>query len=410
MKANYEQLETEKPLPPATPKSRGRRRAFAIFFLLLMVVAAAGLIYWLHARQFESTDDAEIDAHLNPISARIDGTITNVYVDDNQMVNAGDSLVDLDLRDYQVALDQALAQLGQARSPVFAQQPNVPITQVENITNIASGQADVANAQAALAAAERDREVAAAKVSESEANNAKAQADLARYKLLIAKDEVSQQEYDQMLAAAAAQAATVTGTRASLAAAAHTVDQRRAQLEQTESRLGQYRRNAPEQVAIRRATVKSNQANAQNAEAMVEEARLKLSYCKVIAPTPGIVIKRSAEIGAHITAGQQLLMIAQVNDIWVTANYKETQLRRLRPGQSTTIHVDALKQNFAGFVESIGGATGSVASVLPPENATGNYVKVVQRLPVRIRFKRNQNGLDRLRPGMSVEPEVRIGD
>ncbi len=410
MKANYEQGEAEKPPPLATPRARGRRRAFTIFFLVLLVAAVAGLVYWLHARQFESTDDAEVDAHLDPISARIDGTITNVYVDDNQMVNAGDSLVDLDPRDYQVALDQALAQLGQARSMVIAQQPNVPITQVENTTNIASAQADVANAQAVLAAAERDREVAAAKVSESEANNAKAQADLARYKLLIAKDEVSQQEYDQIFAAANAQAATVIGNRASLAAAAHTVDQRRAQLEQAQSRLGQYRRNAPEQVAIRRATVKSNQANAQSAEAQVEEARLKLSYCKVVAPTAGIVIKRSAEIGAHIAAGQQLLMIAQVNDIWVTADYKETQLRRLRPGQSATIHVDALKQNFAGFVESIGGSTGSRASVLPPENATGNYVKVVQRLPVRIRFKGNQAGLDRLRPGMSVEPEVRIGD
>ncbi|MGI8959545.1 MAG: HlyD family secretion protein [Bryobacteraceae bacterium] len=188
------------------------------------------------------------------------------------------------------------------------------------------------------------------------------------------------------------------------------MNQRRAQLEQTQSKLAQYRRNAPAQVAIRRATVKSNQASAQSAEAQVEEARLKLSYCKIVAPAPGIVMKRSAEIGAHIAAGQQLLVIAQMNDVWVTANYKETQLHRLKPDQSATIHVDALKQDFAGVIESIGASTGSRASILPPENATGNYVKVVQRLPVRIRFKQNQAGLDRLRPGMSVEPEVRIGD
>jgi membrane fusion protein (multidrug efflux system) len=193
-------------------------------------------------------------------------------------------------------------------------------------------------------------------------------------------------------------------------AAARTVDQRQAQLEQAQSRLAQYRQNAPAQIAIRRATIKSDQASAESAEAQVEEARLKLSYCKIVAPVAGIVMRRSAEIGAHIAAGQQLLMIAQVNDVWVTANYKETQLRRLKPGQSVTIHIDALKQNFAGVVESIGGSTGSRASILPPENATGNYVKVVQRLPVRIRFKQNQAGLDRLRPGMSVEPEVRIGD
>jgi membrane fusion protein (multidrug efflux system) len=293
---------------------------------------------------------------------------------------------------------------------VVAQLPNVPITQVENTTNIAAGQADVANAAAALAVAERDREAAAAKLSESEANNARAQGDLARYKLLIAKEEVSEQEYDQVVATAKAQAATVIGNAASMQAAARTVDQRQAQLEQAQSRLAQYRQNAPAQIAIRRATIKSDQASAESAEAQVEEARLKLSYCKIVAPVAGIVMRRSAEIGAHIAAGQQLLMIAQVNDVWVTANYKETQLRRLKPGQSVTIHIDALKQNFAGVVESIGGSTGSRASILPPENATGNYVKVVQRLPVRIRFKQNQAGLDRLRPGMSVEPEVRIGD
>jgi len=410
VKGNLEQLDTRESSPAPVANTRGRRRAFTIFFLVLLVAAIAGLIYWLHGRQYETTDDAEVDAHLTPVSSRIEGTITSVFVDDNQMVKPGDALVDLDPRDYTAALDQALAQLAEARSMVVAQLPNVPITQVENTTNIATGQADVANAAAALAAAERDREAAAAKLSESEANNARAQGDLARYKLLIAKEEVSQQEYDQIVATARAQAATVMGNAASMQAAARTVDQRQAQLEQAQSRLAQYRQNAPAQIAIRRATIKSDQASAESAEAQVEEARLKLSYCKIVAPVAGIVMRRSAEIGAHIAAGQQLLMIAQVNDVWVTANYKETQLRRLKPGQSVTIHIDALKQNFAGVVESIGGSTGSRASILPPENATGNYVKVVQRLPVRIRFKQNQAGLDRLRPGMSVEPEVRIGD
>ncbi len=392
--------------PPAT---RGRRKAFTIFFAVLLVIAAAGFLYWLHARQFESTDDAQVDAHLNPISARVDGTITHVYVEDNQLVNAGQPLVDLDPRDFQVALDQAVAQLAQARSMVVAQQPNVPITQVENTTNISTAEADVANAQAALGAAQRDRESAAAKVAEAEANNARAQADLARYKLLIAKEEVSEQEYDQIVAAAKAQAATVTANQATLQAAAQTIDQRRAQLQEAQSRLGQYRSNAPEQVAIRRATLQSNQASAQSAQAQVEQAQLKLGYSRIAAPVAGIVMKRSAEVGARIAAGQQLMQIAQIGDIWVTANFKETQLRNLRPGQPATIHVDALKQDFDGYIENIGGSTGSVASILPPENATGNYVKVVQRIPVRIRFKPNQRALERLRPGMSVEPQVRIG-
>jgi membrane fusion protein, multidrug efflux system len=394
---------------PATP-TRGRRKAFLIFFLVLIVLAIGGLFYWFHARQFESTDDAQVDAHLNPISARVDGTITKVYVDDNQAVKAGDPLIDLDSRDYQAALDQALAQLAQAKSMVIAQEPNIPITQVESTTNISTGEAEVANAQAALAAAERDGESAAAKLAESEANNGRAQADLARYKLLIAKEEVSQQEYDQIAATAKAQQATVVANQAGVQSAQQVIDQRRAQLQQSQSKLEQYRHNAPRQIAIQRATVRSNQASAQSAEAQVEQARLKLSYCRVTAPVNGIVMRRSAEVGARISAGQQLFQIAQIDDIWVTANFKETQLRNIRPGQSATIHVDALKRNFEGTVENIGGSTGAVASVLPPENATGNFVKVVQRIPVRIRFKPDQDGLERLRPGMSVEPDVSIGE
>jgi membrane fusion protein (multidrug efflux system) len=267
----------------------------------------------------------------------------------------------------------------------------------------------VANAQAALAAAERDRESSAAKLAESEANNARAQADLARYKLLIAKEEVSQQEYDQIAATAKAQAATVLANQAGVQSAQRVIDQRRAQLQQSQSRLEQYRHNAPRQIAIQRATVRSNEASAQSANAQVEQARLKLGYCRITAPVSGIVMRRSAEVGAHISAGQQLFQIAQIGDIWVTADFKETQLRNIKPGQTATIHVDALKRDFQGTVENIGGSTGAVASVLPPENATGNFVKVVQRIPVRIRFKPNQDGLERLRPGMSVEPDVSIG-
>ncbi len=408
---SIQEIRTQNDEEPVKPShTRGRRLAFTIFFLLLLTAAIAGVLYWLHSRQFESTDDAQVNAHLNSVTSRIDGTITKVYVDDNQTVKTGQALVELDARDYQTSLNQTLAQLNQARSLVVAERPNIPITEVENVTNISTGEAEVANAEAALASAERDRDSAAAKVVEAEANNTKAQADLARYKLLIDKEEVSQQEYDQILAAAKSQAAILTANQASVDAARHTVDQRRAQLLQAQSRLAQYRHTAPQQIAIRRATIASNQASAQSAQAQVELAQLKLSYTKITAPVDGIVMQRSAEVGAHIAAGQQLMQIAQVGGLWVTANFKETQLRTIRPQQSATIHVDALKQDFDGYVESIGASTGSVASVLPPENATGNYVKVVQRIPVRLRFRPNQNGLDRLRPGMSVEPRVRIGD
>lgn len=397
------------PETKAPSNTRGRGRAFGVFALVLLLAAGAGIFWWLHAREFENTDDAQVDAHLNSITSRVDGTITAVYVENNQIVNAGTLLVDLDPRDFQASLDQSLAELAQARSMVIAEQPNVPITQTENITNIASGESEVANAEAALAAAERDRDATAAKLSEAEANSAKAQSDLGRYKTLIAKEEVSQQDYEAIVATAKAQAATVSANRASLESSDRTIEGRRAQLASTKSKLAQYRSSAPQQVAIRRATVKSNEASALSAKAQLEQAQLKLTYTKIRAPVSGIVMKRSAEIGAHVAAGQQLLQIAQIHDLWVTANFKETQLRNLRPQQSVSIHVDALKQNFEGYVENIGGSTGALASVLPPENATGNYVKVVQRIPVRIRFKPDQQNLDKLRPGMSVEPEVRIG-
>ena len=389
-------------------RNRGRKRSFLIFFLLLLVLAAGGLLYWLHARQFEETDDAFVEMHLNPVSPRIDGTITKVYVENNQMVRAGDPLVDLDPRDYQVELEQSEAALAQARSQVTAQQPNIPITEVENITNVASGEANVANARAAFEAAQHDRDSASARLAEAEANNARAQADLARYKILIAHEEVSQQEYDQVAATAAAQAATVSASQAALASAGRIVAQRRAQVDEAASRLQQYRQTAKEQIAIRRAAVRSQEANSQSASAQLEQARLRLSYTKIVAPVSGIVMKRSAEVGAHVSAGQQLLTIAQSGDLWVTANFKETQLTDMRTGQPVRMHVDALRREFDGYVENIGGGTGAISSVLPPENATGNYVKVVQRIPVRLRFRAGQQGLDLLRAGMSVEPEVRI--
>ncbi len=397
-----------KPFPPP-PVTRGRSRAFIIFFLFLLIAAGVGIYFWLQSRDFESTDDAEVEAHLNSISSRVDGSIIRVYVDNNQIVKAGDPLVDLDPRDFEVTIDQARAQVAQARSQVTAQQPNVPITQIESSTNIAGAEADVANAEAVVGVAERDRESAIARLAEAQANAARAKADLARYTLLIKNEEVSQQEFDQVAATAKAQDATVDANRAAVDAAGQTVAQRKAQLLQVKSRLGQYQRNAPAQLAIRQANVQSQQANEQTAQAMLDQAELKLSYTKIVAPAPGIVLKRSAEVGERVNAGQQLLMIAQINDLWVTANFKETQMHNIHPGQTARIHVDALRLDFEGYIENIGGSTGAISSLLPPENATGNYVKVVQRIPVRLRFKPNQNGLDRLRPGMSVEPDVRIG-
>jgi membrane fusion protein (multidrug efflux system) len=402
-------IQADQNEPQTAPSnSTGRRRAFSIFFLVLGAIAVGGLVFWSHARNYESTDDAFVEAHLGPVSPRIDGTITKVYVENNQHVHAGSLLVELDARDNQVAVEQAEARLAEAQSQVLAQQPSVPIARVENGTNLSTGEAALANAEAAFAAAELDHNSARARLSEAEAHNAKAQADLRRYKFLFADGEISQRDFEQIETAAKAQAANVVATQAAAESAERVIEQRKAQIEEAESRLQQYRNTGSHLVAIREASLRSQQANSKSAEAQLDQARLNLEYTKITAPTDGIVMKRSAEVGAHVSPGQPLMTIAQSGDIWVTANFKETQLSVVKPGQRAKIHVDALDRDFDGIVETIGGGTGSISSVLPPENATGNYVKVVQRIPVRLRFKPNQPGLDLLRAGMSVEPMVRV--
>ena len=395
--------------PPSLSHDARPPRRSLVISAVLIALAAAGIYFYLPGLWQVSTDDAYVNAHVVSIVPKVAAYVAKLHVNDNSKVARDDLLLELDPRDFQVAVDQTRAQLAQARSQVTAQKPNVPITQNESSTNITGAEADVANAEAAIGVAERDRESAVARLAEAQANAAKAKADLSRYTVLIKNEEGSQQEFDQVKATAQAQDATVDANRAAVESAARTVEQRQAQLAQVKSRLAQVRTNAPAQLAIREANVQSQQANEQTAQAMLEQAELKLSYTKILAPAAGIILKRSAEVGQRVNAGQQLMMIAQIGDLWVTADFKETQMRNIHSGQSVRIHVDALRQDFEGYVETIGGSTGALASVLPPENATGNYVKVVQRIPGRLRFKPNQDGLDRLRPGMSVEPEVRIG-
>jgi membrane fusion protein (multidrug efflux system) len=396
--------------PPAS--SGGRRpRAFSLIVLLGVVCALGVGGYFLKSyfSTYETTDDAQVDGHLNSVSTRIDGTLTAVHFGDNQMVEAGQPLADIDPGEYRVAVEQSRAALAQARAQVRAEDPNIPIVETSNLTTVSSSEADVLNAQAAVSAAEGDRDAAAAKIREAEANAAKAQADLARYQTLVDRDEISRQTYDQAVAAAKASAATVESNRAAAAAAERVVEQRRAQLARSQSRLSEASANGPRQLSIQRANVAARGASVAAAQAQLDRALLDLSYCKILAPVSGIVTKKNAEVGQRVSPGQQLLYIVQTNDLWVTADFKETQLRRIRPQQRATIKVDALEQTFEGYVDSMSGATGARTSLLPPENATGNFVKVVQRLPVRIRFKPGQAGLERLRAGMSAEPTVWLG-
>ena len=386
--------------------SAKRRRNIAIGIVIALALVLGAVAWWIHSSTYETTDDAQVDAHLNPVAARVQGTVSAVYVEDNQAVQAGQPLVDLDTRDVQVSLAQAQADYDQAVAQMHAENPNTPITQTTNDSDISSQRAEVINAEAALSAAQSDYETAVAKVRQAEANNEKSKNDLARYQQLLDRREIAQSDYDQYLANARSQQANVNAAVASADSSAKTIDQRKAQLDQQQTKLKQTSSNAPRQLEIRKADLATREASVESSKAQLEQARLNVSYCHVISPVSGIVMQRSAELGQRIAAGAQLLIVAQVDAPWITANFKETQLRKMHVGQRVTVKVDALNRSFTGAVESLSAATGDRASVLPAENATGNYVKVIQRLPVRIRLEPRQDGIEKVRPGMSVEPTV----
>jgi membrane fusion protein (multidrug efflux system) len=409
-KAGEKSEDENKPKAPLAQRASEFAHAHpkGIMWGVIGSVVLCILIFFLmrYLNSYESTDDAEVDGHLNAVSSRINGTVTKVYVEDNQSVAAGQLLVELDPRDYQTALDQAKASYAAAQADLDQENPNVPITRTANQTTITSGDADVQAAQSGVAAAEQQYEAKLAELRQAEANNLKAQTDVLRYRPLAIKEEISKEQFDTVVAEAKTQAAGVEAAQASAKAAQKAIEQSRDKLKQANTHLQQANEDAPRNVAIRQATVQSKEAARQSAQAQVEQAELNLSYTKIYAAVGGIVGQKAVEIGQRVESGQQLISISQTEDIWITANFKETQLRKMRPGQGVDMSVDAFGKKYHGYVESMPGATGAVTSLLPPENATGNYVKVVQRLPVRIRLKQGEDTEHNLRPGMSVEPKV----
>jgi membrane fusion protein, multidrug efflux system len=383
------------------------------WIVLLVVIAGAaigGSMLLRYLDSYEDTDDAQIDGDIYAVTSRIAGTVKAVYVQDNQQVKAGQLLVELDPRDYDVSVEQAKASVTQSQTEVESARPNVPITSVTTETAVSSEEADITGVEAQIAGAQRDYESSVAQIRQAEADNAKAQADLIRYKQLIAKDEISQQQYDQVDAAAKAAAATVDARKATAEAAARNVDAARARLQQAQTRIAEARRNRPQQIALQNAVVRSRQATTAREKTLLDQALLNLSYTRILAPVDGIIGKKNAEPGQEVSPGQQLMADVPITNLWVTANFKETQLKKMRVGQRVTIHVDAYGRDYQGYVESLAGASGARFSLLPPENATGNYVKVVQRLPIRIGIKEGEDKDNLLRPGMSVEPKVWLND
>jgi membrane fusion protein, multidrug efflux system len=412
--------ETEKAAatePATSGRFGGRGPMLAV--AAVVVVAVIAFFVWRSSGK-QSTDDAQVDGHITQVAARVGGTVLKVNVNDNQVVQAGTVLVELDPRDYQVAVDRARAELADAQANAAAATSGIPITEVSTSTGTRSATGGLAEAEAGVSVAERQIESARAQLvaaqarqRDREATATKTAHDVDRLKGLVAKEEIPQQQYDAAVAAAESARATADAARSEVAAAetAIAVAQQRAiqargTAQQAQAAV-QATRTAPQQLQVTRARAAMAEARVQQATSALAQAELNLQRTRVIAPSAGVISRKTVESGQVVQAGQPLMALVSQGDLWVTANFKETQLKDMRAGQSATIHVDGVGREFKGHVDSIAPATGARFSLLPPENATGNYVKVVQRVPVKIVFEPDQDPEHRLRPGMSVAPTVR---
>jgi membrane fusion protein (multidrug efflux system) len=401
--------ELGQPSKPQAPVSRSKRVPRWALLLTPVVVTLVLLSWWLYARRFESTDDAQVDGHLNAISARITGTVLyiNPKVEDNQYVEAGTLLVELDPNDYEAALDHAKADVVTREAVARSAGVNVPITDTSAFSRLQLAEAAREEAAASIAAEEANLVAARHRVQQDEAIYSRAERDRVRYQALAEKHEISRSEYDARETESVAAAQTLESDRAAVEAIQQKIAQAHSLVAERQAQV-QEARTAPQQVVDAQAKSQSSAGDVERARADVRTAELNLGYTKIYAPVSGVIGRKTVELGQRIQPGQSLLAIVPLDDIWVTADFKETQLKYMRPGQSVNIHVDTFGRDYRGTVENLPGAAGTLFSLLPPENASGNFVKVVQRLPVRIRFNPNQDPRHALRPGMSVEPRVRV--
>lgn len=400
-------------------KDNGGKKIIALVVVLLL--AAGGFYYWTQLQKVESTDDAQIDGHIVAISPRVSGHVLATYVEDEQIVKKGDVLVKLDPKDYEVAVAKARADLETSLAALNTSRTDVPLTSMTTSSTLMGAQSARRDAAAAVSFAERQLAVAQARLASAqanvkvaEANSLRASQDVGRYKSLVAKDEISRQQYDQAETTLAASQATIEAQKAGVIEAQQSIQAAEVAVEQAKAKLAQADANVeaamtgPEQISMTKSRVQEAEAKVAQERAALEQAELELSYTTITAPEDGVIDKASVNVGQNVQAGQQMMSLVPLTNLWVTANFKETQLRNLKYGQKVTIKVDANGREYKGHVENVAGASGARLSLLPPENATGNYVKVVQRIPVRIAIDPGQNDDHSLRPGMSVTPEVSI--
>jgi len=415
VRTTTEELKLE---PPAKGLANPKTRRLLFGGGAVLIALLAGL--FLYYRDRESTDDAQVDGHITAISSKVYGRVAEVLVNDNQEVKAGQILVKLDPRDYQAALDQAKAQLALAESDAKSAGVDVPRTQLNVQSGTSSADAQLAGAQAEFMSAETsydqaktsDLAWAQANVEKSKANAALAQADLERYTPLLQKSEISKQQFDAAKANADATASALKADQEKLAQAQRGIEIAKAQLDAAKARVQQAQAGIvsakadTKQVLMRQADAQGKIAKVEQARAAVDAAQLNLEYATVVAPVDGVATHKQVEVGQIVQQGQGLMVVVPLHDVWVTANFKETQLRAMKPGQKAEVKVDTYGKTFSGHVDSIAGATGAVLSLLPPENATGNYVKVVQRVPVKIVLDPIPQEKAVLRPGMNVVATV----
>ena len=404
-----------KPAPTAgkvpAPSDRAPKTVWKRWLMLAAVVMAVTCLsaWWLQSRNFESTDDAQIEGHLDLISSRISGTVTwiNPQVANNQHVEAGTLLMELDPRDYAAELERAKADLNTWSAETHAAQIAVPIVDANAFGQLHAAEAAKQQALAVVDGEQANLLAAQHKLQHDEAIQARAERDRARYQALVEKREISRSDYDARETEAIASAQAVATDRAAVTAEERKIAEARSVVSEREAQI-EAARVAPQQVSDARAKSDSNAGHLQQAHAALLTAELNLSYTRIYAPVSGVIGRKTVELGHRVQPGQGLLMIVPLDDIWITANFKETQLRRMHPGQPVSLRVDTFGRDYKGKVESMPGAAGPLFSLFPPENATGNYVKVVQRFPVRIRLDKDQDTEHQLRPGMSVEPTVDI--
>jgi membrane fusion protein (multidrug efflux system) len=392
----------------AEPEKKSKRGIIIVVVLVLAVLA--GIFYW-RSTFTEDTDDAQVDGDLYQVSSRVAGQVLHVDVEENQTVNAGDPIAEIDPRDLQVALAQAQADLASAKADYVQATVNVPITSVNVQTSVSTSSSDVLGSQASVLQAESNVSAAEARVEQAKANSVKAQLDVERYTPLVAKDVISKQQFDAAVQQASATQAALSEAQRNVKANQDLVNLSMQRLQQSKDQAKQNIQNGPQQVKVQQAHAEAAFATVQQAQAKVDQAQLNLGYGKILAPISGIVSKKNVAVGENLSVGQDLLTIVPLENLWVTANFKETQLSKMHAGQEVKLEVDALGgRKFTGKITQIGGATGSRLSLFPPENATGNYVKVVQRIPVRIDFTNlsDENKDHALRPGMSVTPNVAV--